>query len=59
MQDAVGECWVINPDARNVPRWRGHDHPGDVLSKHILWHPDGIPTFFVIELPRFFHSAYS
>ena len=57
LRERVGEYWVVNPDALNVSRWRGHDDPGDVLSKRIEWHPEGMPTPFVLQLAEFFTKA--
>ncbi len=59
LREGVGEYWVINPDARNVSRWRGDDDPGEVLSKIVSWHPDGMAVPFTIDLPRFFLAAFS
>lgn len=59
LREGVREYWVINPDARNVSRWRGRDDPGEVLSKTVTWQADGLPTPLVIELPRFFQAASS
>ena len=41
LREKVGEYWVVNPDALNVSRWRGHDDPGDVISKRVDWLPQG------------------
>lgn len=57
LREGVGEYWIISPDALNVSRWRGRDEPGDVLSKHVEWHPAGIPTPFVLDLAEFFAEA--
>lgn len=59
LREGVGEYWVINPEARNVSRWRGRDDPGDVLSKEITWHAEGMPAPFVLTLNEFFGSAYA
>ena len=59
LRERVGEYWVINPDALNISRWRGHDDPGDVLSKRIEWHPEGMSAPFVLELDAFFADARS
>jgi Uma2 family endonuclease len=50
LREGVGEFWVINPDARNVSRWHGRDDPGEVHSKEVVWHPEGMPTPFVLGL---------
>ena len=59
LREKVGEYWVVNPDALIVSGWRGHDDPGDVLSKRIEWHPEGMPTPFVLQLAEFFTKARS
>ena len=59
LREGVGEYWVINPEARNVSRWRGRDDPGDVLSKAVTWQPVGLSAPFVIDLARFFQAAFS
>jgi Uma2 family endonuclease len=59
LREGVGEYWIFNPEARNVSRWRGRDDPGELLSKEVAWQPDGMPTPFVVDLPHFFHVAYS
>ena len=59
LRERVGEYWVINPDALNISRWRGHDDPGEVLSKRIEWHPEGMPTPFALDLAEFFADARS
>ena len=59
LREGVGEYWIINPDAQNVSRWRGRDDPGDVLSRHVEWHPAGMSTPFVLDLADFFAEALS
>ncbi len=59
LREGVGEYWVINPAARNVSRWRGQDDPGEVLSKAIMWQPDGMSEPFVLELAAFFDTAFA
>jgi len=57
LREGVGEYWVINPDARNVSRWRGRDDPGEVLSKEVVWNLEGMPAPFVLNLAEFFVDA--
>ena len=40
LRERVGEYWVMNPEALNISRWRGHDDPCEVLSKTIEWRPE-------------------
>ncbi len=59
LREDVGEYWVINPEARNVSRWRDRDDPGEVLSKTVTWNLEGMPTPFVLDLEEFFTDAQS
>ncbi|MDQ6611474.1 MAG: Uma2 family endonuclease [Gemmatimonadota bacterium] len=59
LRENVGEYWIVNPDARNVSRWRGSDDPGEVLSRELRWHPEGMATEFVLNLAEFFTEARS
>ena len=59
LREGVGEYWIINPDARNVSRWRGRDDPGEVLSKEVDWNVEGMSTPFRLELTEFFAEALS
>lgn len=57
LRDGVPEYWIVNPDARNISRWTGHDDPGDVLSRTITWHPPGMPEPLVIDIASMFEDA--
>ena len=59
LREGVGEYWVVNPDARNVSRWRGRDDPGDVLSKEVVWNLLGMPAPLLLDLAEFFADALS
>jgi Uma2 family endonuclease len=58
LREEVGEYWVINPEVRNVSRWKGRDDPGDVLSKRIEWHPAGMNLPFALDLQDFFNESF-
>ena len=58
LREGVGEYWVVHPDARNVSRWSGAADPGEVLSTTLRWHPHGLETSFVLDLPSFFENAF-
>lgn len=55
--NGVSDYWVLNPEARNLSRWRGAADPGEVLSARVEWQPAGMPEPFVLDLPRFFDEA--
>lgn len=56
LREGVEEYWIINPDARNISRWRGRGDPGEVLSARVEWSP-GDGSTFVLELAEFFADA--
>ena len=33
LREGVGEYWVVDPEVRNVLRWRGRSDPGEILSE--------------------------
>ncbi len=37
LRGGIPEYWVVNPDARNLSRWRGLDDPRELLSARIDW----------------------
>jgi len=57
LREGVAEYWVINPEARNVSRWRGKNDPGELLSETVTWQPDGASEPFVLSLEAFFEDA--
>lgn len=57
LREGVVEYWVINPEARNVSRWRGKDDPGELLSEAVTWQPDSATEPFVLSLASFFEDA--
>jgi len=59
LREGVEEYWVIDPDARNVLRWRGRSEPGEILSERVEWQPAGAGEPFVLALEHFFDEAYS
>jgi len=59
LREGVEEYWVIDPDARNVLRWRGRSEPGAILSERVEWQPAGAREPFVMMLEAFFEEAFS
>lgn len=58
LREGVAEYWVIDPEVRNLTRWRGRDEPGEVSSVELRWKQDGMTTEFVLNLPEFFDEAF-
>ena len=57
LREGVVEYWVINPEARNVSRWRGKGDPGELLSESVTWQPETATEPFVLSLEAFFEDA--
>ena len=57
LRGGIPEYLVVNPDARNVSRWRGLDDPGELLSTRLEWQPLAVFEGLVIDLPRFFAES--
>lgn len=57
LREGVAEYWVLNPDARNVSRWRGRNDPGELLSESVSWQPDGASEPFALTLEAFFEET--
>ena len=58
LREGVEEYWVIDPDARNVLRWRGTSDPGEILSARIVWQVTGASTALMLEFDEFFDEAF-
>jgi Uma2 family endonuclease len=58
MREGLPDYWVVDPEARNVSRWRGCDDPGEVLSNRVEWHPVGMSAPFVLELEEVWKEAF-
>ena len=57
LEGGVPEYWVVNPEARNVSRWRTEADPGTILSREIAWHPAGMPDPLLIDIEELFREA--
>jgi len=57
LRDGVGEYWVVNPEARNVSRWRGRDDPGELLSERVEWSLPDAAQPLVLMRPAFFDET--
>ena len=57
LSNGVPEYWIVNADARVVSRFRSVDEPGEVLSKQLRWHPEGMAAPLVIDLPALFDDV--
>jgi len=53
----VPDYWIADAEARIVTRWRSLSEPGDAFNNRIEWHPVGMDSPLVIDLPRLFAEA--
>lgn len=59
LSHGIPEYWVANADKRVVTRWRSLNDRGAVFADRIDWHPRGMPTPLVLDLPALFEEALS
>ena len=57
LSNGVPEYWIVNTEARLVSRWRAVGDPGEEFSRRITWHPSGMTSPLVIDLPELFADA--
>lgn len=57
LRHGVPEYWVVSPEARVGSRWMAPRDAGEVFSRSIRWHPDGMPSPLDIDIPALFDDA--
>ena len=50
----VSEYWIVDDMSRTFERWRPDDERPELIAEQLVWHPDGAPEPFVLDLVRFF-----
>jgi len=56
-REAVGEYWVVDPDARVVERWRPQDDRPEIVTDALTWHPEPSVAPFELDLPAVFDEV--
>jgi Uma2 family endonuclease len=57
-QEGVPECWLVDPDARLVERWRATDAEPEVLLTTLRWKPVETHEALEIDLEALFREAH-
>jgi len=50
----IAEYWIVDPDARQVERWRPDDVRPEVLDESIEWHPTAASEPLRVDLVAMF-----
>lgn len=53
----VHEYWIVDHEARLVERWRPSDVRPEIISRTLVWHPEGAAGPLEIDLPALFAEA--
>jgi Uma2 family endonuclease len=53
-QRHVPEYWIVDIDARLIERWRAGDERPEIVSKTLIWSPDGAAQPLAIEVDTLF-----
>lgn len=56
-RNSVPEYWVIDSESRTFERWQPHDERPDIISEHLVWHPEGATRPFELDVQAFFTDA--
>ncbi len=57
MMEQVDECWIVDPDAWAVERWRSGETRPDVVHVSIQWQPSASHPALTIDLDAIFERA--
>jgi Uma2 family endonuclease len=57
-EEGADECWLVDPEARLVERWRPRDTEPEVLLTTLAWQPDASREALEVDLEALFRDAH-
>jgi Uma2 family endonuclease len=57
-EEGADECWLVDPEARLVERWRPRDTEPEVLLTTLAWQPDALREALEVDLEALFRDAH-
>jgi Uma2 family endonuclease len=57
LSSGVPEYWIVSASARTFARWRTGPDTAELLTARLEWHPNGMASPLIIDLPEFFDDA--
>jgi Uma2 family endonuclease len=56
-RNRVSEYWIVDDTSQTVERWTPDDDRPELLAERLVWHPEGTPDPFVLDLVEFFKDV--
>ena len=58
LRSPTDELWIVDIDARVLERWRMGDERPEMLTDHLVWHPEGAAESLDLSLGGFFAAVH-
>lgn len=58
LRSSTDELWIVDIESRVVERWRAGDERSEILTDHLVWHPNGAVQQLSIALDEFFATVH-
>lgn len=53
-RNRVPEYWIVDDRSQTIERWKPDDERPELIAEELVWHPDGAPDPFVLDLVKFY-----
>ena len=57
MEEGVPEYWIVDPELKQIERWRPGDEKPEVLRDRLEWRPTEVTPALAINVPRVFSRS--